>query len=297
MLRGGKFFKDSLSETDYPHEQTGLSIESLPNEMLLPILQKARTTRKDKNNMSLVSKWFRELNEAKPLGTSQHYDIDFIIESLLRDLYRMVFNPCPAGIAQLSANKELLPAIEQLKKQLLAVLKAGSFEKIDRATFALLFNGDTKTIRSNLLIKHGGLLPYVIESVNDFQFLAATVDKSQWNAIEVIFRTIKINEKNDLTTRIHLMLRICAELKNNKSQTENHRKYRQMLINTCHQLASLSEEQNMVAMEMINEGIRLSEEINLHNLTNTFIVVRGIFNEQLGEEAGYDMRSQSKPFR
>ncbi|PWY55710.1 hypothetical protein DGG96_10475 [Legionella qingyii] len=287
MLGFGRFFKSS---TDSHQEQTGLSIECLPNEMLLPILQRTVTSRNDKNSVSLVSKRFYELSEDKSVGIYLAYDVRFIIDSLLRDLYRLVFKPRSAGAGQFCADKELIQSIEQIKKQLVAVLKARSFERIDKNTLDIFSNGDAKVIRSKLLIKYGGMLPYVIDSVKDFQFLAATVDKSQWNAIEVIFKTIKLSEKNNVTTCIHLMLRLCAELKNKKRLTDRHQDYKELLTNANSKLiAALSKEQQRIAMEMVKDGVRLSAEIYLHNLANTFIAVSNELHEQLGDDASNDI--------
>ncbi|KTD04726.1 hypothetical protein [Fluoribacter gormanii] len=286
MLGFGRFFKGS---TDSHQGQTGLSIECLPNEMLLPILQRTATSRSDKNSVSLVSKRFHELNEDKSVGKFLSHDIHFIIDSLLRDLYRLMFKRSSVGAGQFFAEKELILSIEQLKKQLVAVLKARSFERIDKKTLDIFSNGDAKAIRSKLLMKYGGMLPYVIDSVKDFQFLAATVDKSQWNAIEVIFKTIKLSEKNDITICIHLMLRLCAELKSKKRLTDKHQDYRELLTNACSKLVgALSKEQQMVAIEIVKDGVRLSEEIFLHNLANAFIAVSRELHEQLGNEVSND---------
>ncbi|WP_454784717.1 hypothetical protein [Legionella sp. WA2024007413] len=295
MLRGDRFFKNSRAKTDSrKQEQESPAIECLPNEMLLPICQNLATNLPDKYNMSLVCKWFREVNEDHSVSKHLTHDINLIIDSLLHDLYRFMVKQRSTGSELLCVDKELVHSIEGLKKQLAAVMKARSFEKIDNTTLDIFSNGNTKVIESNSLLKYGGLLPYVIDSVESFQFLTATVGKSQRNAIEVIFKSTKLSEKNDLTTRLHLMLRIFAELKNKNNLTDKHQEYKEILTKTSAKLAaSLSKEQHIIAMQMMKDGMKLSEELYLDNLTNTFMAVSKGLHEQLGDDASYDISSAS----
>lgn len=287
MLGFAKFFKGSPSATDSYQEQTRSAIESLPNEMLLPILQRTATTLKARNSVSRVSKRFQELNEDTKYLT---HDINFIIDSLLHDLYRLMMKQSAAWLGQPLADNELIQSIEQLKKQLLAVLKARSFDQIDKDTLDTFSNGDAKAIQSNLLFKYGALLPFVIDNVKVFQFLADTVDKSQQNSIKMVFKYTQLSEKNDLTTRIHLMLRLYAELKNKGRLMDKHQDYKHILAYACSKLiTTMPKEQQLVAVEIIRNAIQLSEEIYLHHLADAFITMKSELHEQLGDEVGEDI--------